>query len=95
MNMVRFRKSVTVMFLVIGAFILCYVPYAASSIILSVFGNVSNGIGIGFTISETLIMMNGVLNPIIYCWRIEDIRTAALLLLRKMWSCVARATVEH
>ena len=84
-NMVRFRKSVILMFLVIGAFILCYVPYVATNIIHYMLDKLSSGIRIGFTISETLIMLNGILNPIIYCWRIEDIRTAAVLLLRKMW----------
>ncbi|XP_031551212.1 adrenocorticotropic hormone receptor-like [Actinia tenebrosa] len=83
-NMVRFRKSAMVMVFVIGAFILCYVPYVIFTIMLGVVDEPSYGLRIGFNISETLVMSNGILNPIIYCWRIEDIRTAAVLLMRKM-----------
>jgi hypothetical protein len=84
-NMPRFRKSVKIVFYVIGAFVFCYVPFNACRLVVAKHDRrLSYAMRYGFIISETLVMFNGVLNPIIYCWRIEGIRNAAVLLLRKI-----------
>jgi hypothetical protein len=70
---------------VIGTFVLCYIPYCALRLAIGVEHGHSYAMRSVFIISETFVMMNGVLNPIIYCWRIEGIRNAAILLLRQLW----------
>jgi hypothetical protein len=80
------RKTVYTMYCVVGAFLLCYIPYVGVSIIYRVNDlEINRGIHVSTIFAETLFMFNGVLNPIIYCWRIEDMRHEARQLLRKMF----------
>ncbi|XP_031551209.1 G-protein coupled receptor 12-like [Actinia tenebrosa] len=79
----RRKKSVYTMYSMIAAFLMCYIPYLGASI-----GNILNKRMTQATrnviiVTETLIMFNCVLNPIIYCWRIEDMRDAVFNLLKK------------
>ena len=80
------RKSVITIFYVIGPFLLCYAPFVG--VILAY--NIKNVDVLPSTlqylviIAETLLFSNGVLNPIIYFWRIEEMRNAARRLLRRL-----------
>jgi hypothetical protein len=72
--------------LLIGeTFVVCYIPYVSGLIVLGVFQKWTLEINYIFTVTITLMMSNGVLNPIIYCWRVEDIRSNSIRLLRRMW----------
>jgi hypothetical protein len=73
------------MYYVIAAFVLCYIPYPIGLTVLAVVKKWTLEMNYLFTITITLLMFNGVLNPIIYCWGIEDIRSNAKRLLRRMW----------
>ena len=91
-DMPRYKKSVNTMYYVIGAFLVCYIPYAGNVMI-----NISDANKkrvqvklMLWMLTETLLMFNGVLNPIIYCWRIQEIRQAAFQLFRKT-SCTDQA----
>jgi hypothetical protein len=81
-DMPRYRKSVNTMYYVIGAFVVCYIPYAGRLVALAIN---PKEIQPSFfsTVTETLVMFNGVLNPVIYCWRIKHVRNVVLRLLRR------------
>jgi hypothetical protein len=73
------------MYFVIGAFVLSYIPFIAA-IATPIFAEKwTEEIRCLFVISGTLLMLNGVLNPIIYCWRITEIRNATRQVLQKIW----------
>jgi hypothetical protein len=86
-NMPTFKKTVHTMYFVIGAFSLCYVPFAGGVIAFDV-AQVNIPAHFErhhlFTITETLVMCNGVFNPVIYCWRIKEIRNAVLQFLPRI-----------
>ena len=88
-DMPRYKKSVNTMYYVIGAFLLCYVPYVGTMVVDSDANKkmTQHYLVLSF-FTETLVMFNGVLNPIIYCWRIRDMRQAAFELFRKYFSNV-------
>jgi hypothetical protein len=70
---------------VIGAFVLCYVPFVGTLVVHANVGKQRTEYMLLLAMAtETLVMFNGVLNPVIYCWRIEDIRSAASQLLRNI-----------
>ena len=69
------------MYYVIGAFVVCYVPAAPTLLMLALFP-MTKDIGILYSLAITLVMSNSIINPIIYCWRIEDMRNAAKRLLQ-------------
>jgi len=81
-QMKRGKKSLNNMYYIILAFLICYVPYSISLMFLinKRFTNTQRCI---FTATETLVMMNGVLNPIIYCSKCSHIRSAVFGLFTK------------
>ena len=84
MDMPRYKKSVNTMYYVIGAFLVCYVPYAGTMVVnRDTSKKITQYDLILVVVTETLVMFNGVLNPLIYCWRIHEIRQAAFQLFRR------------
>lgn len=81
-HMSRGKKSLSKMYYIILAFVLCYVPYSISIMYL-VNKRFSNTVRCVFTITETLVMLNGVLNPMIYCLKCTKIRRALFDLFKK------------
>ncbi|XP_031548563.1 melanocyte-stimulating hormone receptor-like [Actinia tenebrosa] len=86
-NIPKYKKSVNTMYFVIGAFALCYAPYALGLIIFDV-AQVNTSPYFKrfhlFTVTETFVMCNGLFNPIIYCWKIKEIRNALLQVIRRI-----------
>jgi len=79
-NIPRYKKTVNTIHLVMGAFVLCYVPH--SCIVTMDIISINTDLRMLFTITETLVMLNSVLNPVIYCWRVPDIRNAVYQVIR-------------
>jgi len=89
----RYKKSVNTMYYVIGAFMMCYVPFAIVMIWISIDKYFSFEKRCIVTIGETLLLLNSALNPVIYCWRIQEIRAASWHLLRGVWTQSESPTV--
>ena len=71
------RRSLKSMYYIAGAFVLCYMPYFVSLLILMfIGGQFTNFFRCLFTVTETLIMVNGLLNPLIYCVGNQEMRSA-------------------
>lgn len=87
LDMARFKKTVTVMYSIIGVFVLCYLPLALVLIgLIAIHGDVFKiQMRISFTIAELFLMSNSALNPIIYCWRMKEIRVACKKLLPRIF----------
>lgn len=85
MEMPTFKKSVNTMYFIVIAFILCYAPLAFFLVFISI---MTSDIVLTnrclFSIGETFLFLNSALNPVIYCWRIEDIRNTSLSLLKSL-----------
>ncbi|XP_032226350.1 beta-2 adrenergic receptor [Nematostella vectensis] len=89
LNMARYRKSVKSMFLVYCLFLLCYIPYiCVQTIILIIDMNGSYGNArdyrtfyVAVDCTETIVILNSLTNPVIYCWRMRDVRHAARVAL--------------
>uniref|UniRef100_A0A6P8HB56 Beta-2 adrenergic receptor-like n=1 Tax=Actinia tenebrosa TaxID=6105 RepID=A0A6P8HB56_ACTTE len=92
LNMARYRKSVTSMFLVYCLFLLCYIPYICVQVtILITTLNFQNDnqinsrsysyLYVAVDVTETIVILNSLINPLIYCWRMREIRHAAKVAL--------------
>ena len=81
----RLRKSAVSSFYVNFVFLVCYLPFYCSLIRkffkseAFVNGQIWQEL---FPLSRTLMFMNSCLNPVIYCWRMRDIRHAIKDILR-------------
>ena len=83
LNLTHYRKSVLGMFMVYLVLLLCYLPFISVACVVAVQGiNTTNRLL--FELTRTLVYTNSAINPFIYCWRLQDIRTAVL----QRWPCV-------
>ncbi|XP_078381496.1 histamine H2 receptor-like [Oculina patagonica] len=68
-SVTRFKTSALNTFMVYILLLLCYMPYC--------FALVDGGMSLRvYTITLTLVFLNSSLNPLLYCWRDREIRTA-------------------
>ena len=83
-NMPRYKKSVNTMYYVIGAFVLCYFPLGIKIAMEAGFVGYKPSPErlIFYRFSFSCLFINTVLNPVIYCWRIQEIRESCINLLR-------------
>ena len=85
-NLARYKRSVNNMLLVYVTFILCYLPLFCIMIVIQVRG-VNRTTKISRFISATLIFVNSSLNPILYCWKIREIRQMVWIAIAKPFFC--------
>lgn len=78
----RYKKSVNTIYYVVGAFVLCYTLYIVKMIGLNFESSQTQSVKVWFDLAITIVMLNSIINPIIYCWRIEDMRQAAKKIIR-------------
>ena len=77
---VRLRKSITGTFLVYLAFLLCYLPNFATSLVIFYAGTSVTRYHCQ-VYSITMIYLNSSLNPLIYCWKVRQIRQTVVKML--------------
>lgn len=80
-NAIRQKKSSFTMAYVFGLFLLCYSPFLCCMIVYRIYGFVTN-VKIAVNISSTIAFVNSSLNPLLYCWRMRDIRREITKLLK-------------
>ncbi len=68
-SVTRFKKSALNTFMVYILLLFCYMPYCFALLD----GGMSRRV---YTITLTLVFLNSSLNPLLYCWRDREIRTA-------------------
>ncbi|XP_032233000.2 histamine H2 receptor [Nematostella vectensis] len=74
-TMAHYKKSVVSVFYIYGLFFLCYLPYTCTMVYMLVY---TRGVRTDMTyhVSGTIVLLNSSLNPIIYCWKIRELRQA-------------------
>ena len=75
LRMKRYKKSTLTMLYIIGIFIICYIPLLCVRILYRTEGYTAN-VKTANLYTTTIVFLNSSLNPMVYCWRISDIRSA-------------------
>ena len=83
-NIARFRKAVSTALWLQFTLIVCYLPRVVS-VYLSTEPSLLNVVATCYTI--TLLFLNSSLNPILYCWKIDEARQAMKETIRQILSC--------
>ena len=89
-NSTRITKSASGTFCIYLLFWICYLPYLFVSTARRILGNQSVTIKVLYAFSETLVLFNSSLNPVVYCWKMRPIRHTILGILRKLSRCCTR-----
>ena len=86
-NVGRLRKSAFTAIYVYLMFVLCYLPFICillTSIAITSTSEPLITIIHGYT--RTLVFLNSSLNPLIYCWKMRDVRHNIMNILRNVFS---------
>ena len=75
MNMARFKSHTLSTFLVYCLIMLCYLPYFCVVVVITVTGP-SVPKRFAYDMTAVGVFINSSLNPLVYCWRLGDVRNA-------------------
>ena len=75
LNIARYKRTVSSALWVQLALVVCYLPFAIVSV-LHLQRGVTSNIFVAWFYSANLGFLNSSLNPILYCWKIREVRQA-------------------
>ena len=77
LNMARYRKTVSSALWVQFTVLACYLPTGIVLVTMAVKG-ISLSLLVVWTFTTTLALLNSSLNPILYCWKMREVRRAVI-----------------
>lgn len=80
-SLAKYKKSVTTMLFIIASLSICFIPLVVSSGIIINLDQLGAEIYIADTVFIILIFLSSSLNPVLYLWRMKDIRYGVKQLL--------------
>ena len=83
LNMARYRKAVSSALWLQLTLVVCYLPYGVA-VASTPHGVVPLSFLLARHYSGTLVYLNSSLNPLLYCWKIREIRQAVKETLRQL-----------
>ena len=88
LNIARCKKSVSSIAWVQFALIVCYLPFIVAGI-LTVYGKLlRSAVGIAyFRVALSIFYLNSSLNPILYCWKIREMKQAVKDIITQLSCC--------
>lgn len=87
-NMARYKKTVFNALWVHLTLATCYLPFALVMIVSAVQG-LSSNLFLAEFVAVNLVYLNSSLNPVLYCWKIKEVRQAVKEILRQFCACFA------
>ena len=83
----RKRKSAMASLFVYLVFIVCYLPHICSLFIIATISEQRNDVQLLWLYTLTLSFLNSTLNPLIYSWKMKQIRNTVIATLRDLFLC--------
>ena len=81
-NELKCRKSAATILYVYGLLLTFYIPFFATVLGENIIGY-TRSVRIAYYFSTTAVFFNSLWNPVVYCWRIREIRQAVKSVLRR------------
>ena len=87
LHIARYRKTVSSTLWIQFSLIACYLPVGITVTATAVEGKATSFLIVAWTISATLVYLNSTLNPILYCWKIREVRRVAIDIITQISCC--------
>ncbi|XP_068713055.1 melanocyte-stimulating hormone receptor-like [Montipora foliosa] len=87
LNMTRYKKTLSTTMWLQLALVICFFPYGALSSFAfrEIDKKRSSGFFLALYVTVTLMFFNSTLNPILYCWKMNEVRQAVKETLRQLF----------
>ena len=92
LNKRKYKSVINILYLCL-VFTACYIPYCCATMIIAS-ANHGQALKVFFHIALTLAFLNSSLNPIIFCWRMREIRVYVVEVGAKMLPCLGADQVN-
>ena len=86
LNRRKYKSVINILYLYL-VFTACYLPYGCATMIIAS-ANHGQALKVFFHMSLTLAFLNSSLNPIIFCWRMREIRVYVVEVVAKVLPCL-------
>ncbi|XP_078361682.1 trace amine-associated receptor 9-like [Oculina patagonica] len=83
LNIARYRKTVSSALWIQMTLLACYLPYAIFVGIIAVTGLTKSSLDIAWAITISLLLLNSSINPLLYCWKMREVRQAVKETIRQ------------
>ena len=83
LNIARYKKAVSTAIWLQLTLVACYLPFNLVSVLMS-YSGLSSSLCDVRIYTVTLVYLNSSLNPILYCWKIEEVRQAVKNTIRQV-----------
>ena len=87
LNIARFRKAVSTALWLQLTLMVCYLPQVIWGRIVISKTELSSSVIVALSYTLTLVFLNSSLNPILYCWKIAEVRQAMKETIRQILCC--------
>ena len=84
LNIARYRKAVYSALWVQGTLVICYLPNTIA-VFLTPQTGVPLSIYLARELAASMVLLNSSLNPLLYCWKIREVRQAVKETLRQVF----------
>ena len=88
LNIARYRKTVSSALCVQFSVLACYLPMGIVMALI-IIGGLNSSLLTAWIFSATFMLLNSTLNPILYCWKIADVRRAVIHIIRPIVCCLS------
>ena len=88
LNIERYRKVVASALWVQCALLACYLPYGMVRALVN-YNKISPSSFLITELAATLVYFNSTLNPILYCWKISEVKQAVKETIREAFCCLS------
>ena len=76
LNLSRYKKTVSTALWVFAALMICYLPFGLVLLVQTMLPEITEPVVIIGFFGLTLVYLNSSLNPLLYCWKIREVRQA-------------------
>lgn len=85
LNIARYKKAVSSALWVQTALVICYLPHGVVDALKTQSALSTSDFSVARRCTLTLLYFNSTLNPILYCWKINEVRQAVKETIRNCW----------
>ena len=85
----QYRKTLRNMMWISGLLVACYMPFLLALFAISILGR-TDSTRFAVSFSGISVFFNSSLNPVLYCWRIKDLRDRVMENCSRIFNCLFR-----
>ena len=84
LNLSRYKKTVSTALWLLVALTICYLPFGLALIARTIASEMTGSTVITNYFAITMVYLNSSLNPLLYCWKIRELRHSVKEILRNL-----------